>query len=273
MAFSMFQACVPVITQMLNGMASVVDKATAHVAEKELDQSAPLQARLFPDMFTLGRQIRQATDFGPRATRLAGVELPAFPETDASFAEAKARIAKLLDFIKGFGPAQIDGTGEKDISWKAGERQMSFKGQAYLLHFCLPHFFFHCTTAYNILRLNGVELGTRDYRGSLQRNRRRGPAPPACDVKNRFFGRGRPRFSIASCPRTHSGTTRGAAVPTPRDRRNRRCQAICAAQPFDVCSTLAEAGPDAINDRHIRVVPTCFENGGAGQAKGASPIS
>ena len=106
--------------------------------------------------------------FRPNAPRrLAGVGLPAFPETDASFAEAKARIAKPLDFIKGFGPAQIDGTGEKDISWKADERPMSFKGQAYLLHFCLPHFFFHCTTAYNILRHNGVELGKRDYMGSL----------------------------------------------------------------------------------------------------------
>ena len=102
-------------------------------------------------MFTLGRQIRQATDFGRNAPgRLAGVDLPTFPDADASFAEAKARIAKSIDFVKGFTPAQIDGTEEKDISWKAGERTMSFKGQAYLLHFCLPHFFFHCTTAYNI---------------------------------------------------------------------------------------------------------------------------
>jgi hypothetical protein len=95
------------------------------------------------------------------------VTLPTFPDADASFAEAKARIAKSIDFVKGFTPAQLDGTEDKEISWKAGERQMSFKGQAYLLHFCLPHFFFHCTTAYNIVRHNGVEVGKRDYMGSL----------------------------------------------------------------------------------------------------------
>ena len=168
MALSMFQASVPVITQLLNGLAGVVDKAAAHVAEKKLEESALLQCRLFPDMFTLGRQIRQATDFGRNAPgRLAGVELPTFADADASFAEARTRIAKSLDFVKGFSPAQIDGTEEKDITWMAGQRQMSFKGQAYLLHFCLPHFFFHCTTAYNILRHNGVELGKRDYMGSL----------------------------------------------------------------------------------------------------------
>jgi hypothetical protein len=168
MALSMFQASVPVITQLLNGLAGVVDKAASHVAEKKLEESALLQYRLFPDMFTLGRQIRQATDFGRNAPgRLAGVELPAFPDADASFAEAKARIAKSLDFVKGFSPAQIDGTEDKDITWMAGQREMSFKGQAYLLHFCLPHFFFHCTTAYNIMRHNGVELGKRDYMGSL----------------------------------------------------------------------------------------------------------
>jgi uncharacterized protein len=168
MALSMFQACVPVITQLLNGLSGVVDKAAAHVAEKKYDEAAFLQSRLFPDMFPLGRQIRQATDFGRNAPgRLAGVDLPAFPDADASFAEAKARIAKSIDFVKGFTPAQLDGTEEKDISWKAGERQMSFKGQAYLLHFCLPHFFFHCTTAYNIIRHNGVEVGKRDYMGSL----------------------------------------------------------------------------------------------------------
>jgi hypothetical protein len=168
MALSMFQACVPVITQLLNGLSVVVDKTAAHVAEKKYDEQAFLQSRLVPDMFPLGRQIRQATDFGRNAPgRLAGVDLPAFPDADASFAEANARIAKSIDFVKGFTPAQIDGTEDKDISWKAGERTMSFKGQAYLLHFCLPHFFFHCTTAYNIARHNGVEIGKRDYMGTL----------------------------------------------------------------------------------------------------------
>ncbi len=167
MPLSMYQACVPVITQMLNGLSGVVDKGAAHCAEKKYEESAFLQARLFPDMFTFGRQVKQATDFGRNAPgRLAGVTLPTFPDADSSFAELKDRIVKSLEFVKGFTPAQIDGTEEKEISWTAGTRQMSFKGQEYLLHFCFPHFFFHCTTAYAILRHNGVEIGKRDYMGS-----------------------------------------------------------------------------------------------------------
>ena len=199
------------------------------------------------------------------------MELPAFPETDASFAEAKARIAKPLDLIKGFGPAQIDGTGEKDISWKAGERPMSFKGQAYLLHFCLPHFFFHCTTAYNILRLNGVELGTRDYMAAAQQ---------AAWARAARVRRKEPVFRPWQTKVLHS------VLPSYSQRNNsRRWQLrhhaidessmpgdLRSATMLDVCSMLAEAGPDSINDRHIRVVPTCFENGGAGQATAAPPI-
>src|ERR1700746_856580 len=108
MALSMFQACVPVITQLLNGLSGVVDKAAAHVAEKKYDEQAFLQLRLFPDMFPLCRQILQGACFGPNAPApWAGGDLPAFPDADASFAEAKARIAKSLDFIKGFTPAQL----------------------------------------------------------------------------------------------------------------------------------------------------------------------
>ena len=167
MALSMYQACVPVITQMLNGLSVVLDKSAAYCAEKKYEESAFLQARLFPDMFTMARQVKQATDFGRNAPgRLAGVASPAFPDADSSFAELKDRVAKSLDFVKGFSPAQLDGTEEKEISWTAGTRQMSFNGQEYLLHFCLPHFFFHCTTAYAILRHNGVEIGKRDYLGS-----------------------------------------------------------------------------------------------------------
>jgi len=167
MTISMYQACVPVITQMLNGLAVVVDKAATQCAEKKYEEAAFLQARLFPDMFTMARQVRQATDFGRNAPgRLAGVASPAFPDADTTFAALKDRIAKSLDFVKAFTPAQIDGTEEKEIAWTAGTRQMSFKGQEYLLHFCLPHFFFHCTTAYTILRHNGIEIGKRDYMGS-----------------------------------------------------------------------------------------------------------
>jgi uncharacterized protein len=169
MAFSMFQAAIPVCVQILGSTAAVIDKAAAHCAEKKYDEAALLSDRLFPDMFTLARQFRQVSDFGRNIPgRLAGGALPDFPATDAtSFAEAKARIEKSLDYVKGFTPAQIDGSEDKDITWTAGQRQMSFKGRAYLLHFGLPNFFFHATTAYNILRHRGVELGKRDFLGSF----------------------------------------------------------------------------------------------------------
>lgn len=169
MAFSMYSASVPVCAQQLGALTGILDKAAAHCAARKIDEAALLTDRLYPDMFTLARQIRQATDFG-RSTpgRLAGGALPEFPTVDdTSFAEAKARTEKSLAYVRTLTPAQIDGSEDKDITWMAGQRQMSFKGQAYLLHFGLPNFFFHLTTAYNILRHRGVELGKRDFLGSF----------------------------------------------------------------------------------------------------------
>ena len=169
MAFSMFQASVPVCTQILGAMSGIIDKAAAHCAEKKYDEAWLLTDRLYPDMFPLARQFRQCSDFGRNIPgRLAGGELPSFAATDdTSFAALKARVEKSLDYVKGFTPAQIDGTEDKDINWTQGQRQMSFKGRAYLLHFGLPNFYFHATTAYNILRHRGVELGKRDFLGSF----------------------------------------------------------------------------------------------------------
>jgi uncharacterized protein len=169
MAFSMFQASVPVCTQILGAMSGIIDKAAAHCAEKKYDEAWLLTDRLYPDMFPLARQFRQCSDFGRNIPgRLAGGELPSFAATDdTSFAAVKARVEKSLDYVKGFTPAQIDGTEDKDINWAQGQRQMSFKGRAYLLHFGLPNFYFHATTAYNILRHRGVELGKRDFLGSF----------------------------------------------------------------------------------------------------------
>ena len=168
MAFSMFDACVPVCAQMLTGLAGVIDKAATQAAAKKFDEAVLLADRLYPDMFTLARQIRQATDFARNAPgRLADVKLPEFPATDdTSFAAVKERIQKSLAFVKDFAPAQIEGTESRDITWMAGQRQMSFKGRAYLLHFCLPNLFFHTTTAYNILRHRGIEIGKRDFLGT-----------------------------------------------------------------------------------------------------------
>ena len=169
MAFSMFQACVPVCTQILCSMSTVIDKAAAHCAEKKYDEAWVLSDRLFPDMFTLARQFRQGSDFGRNLPgRLAGATLPDFPATDAtSFAEAKARIDQSLEYVKSLTAAQIDGSEDRDINWTQGQRQMLFKGRAYLLYFGLPNFYFHATTAYNILRHRGVELGKRDFLGSF----------------------------------------------------------------------------------------------------------
>ena len=169
MAFSMFDACVPVCSQMLSGLSGVIDKAATQVAAKKFDEAVVLNDRLYPDMFPLARQIRQATDFARNApARLAGVALPEFSTTDdTSFADAKARIEKSMAFVKGFTAAQLEGTEDKEIAWTAGQRQMSFKGRAYLLHFCHPNLFFHTTTAYNILRHRGIEIGKRDFLGTF----------------------------------------------------------------------------------------------------------
>jgi len=169
MSFSMYDACIPVFTQMLGSLSAILDKAATHAAEKKLDESAFLLARLYPDMFTLARQVRQASDFGRNAPgRLAGVELPAFPDADpASFAELKDRVLRSLDFVQSCRREQIDGTEDKDIVWMAGGQQRSMKGRAYLLHHSYPHFFFHATTAYAILRHNGVEIGKRDFIGKF----------------------------------------------------------------------------------------------------------
>ena len=168
MSLTMFQASVPVCTQILGGLAGVLEKAQVHAASRGIDEAALLTARLYPDMFPLTRQVQAASDFGRNAAgRLAGVELLNLPHTETSFAELRARVAASIAWIGTLTPAQIDDTEDKEISFSAGTRTMSFPGRQYLLQFCLPHFFFHTTTAYDILRHNGVELGKRDFVGSF----------------------------------------------------------------------------------------------------------
>ena len=168
MSLTMFQASVPVCTQILGGLAGVLAKAEAHAASRKIDEAALLTARLYPDMFHFTRQVQAATDFGRNAPgRLAGMELLSLPNTETSFAELRARVATAIAWIGTLTPEQIDGTEDKEISFSAGTRTMSFSGRQYLLQFCLPHFFFHTTTAYDILRHNGVELGNRDFVGSF----------------------------------------------------------------------------------------------------------
>ena len=166
MAVSMYQASVPVFVKTLGNLAAILDKAAAFASAKKVEESVLLGLRLAPDMFSLARQVQQATVHAKgAAARLAGMEPPSIDSTGASIAEYKACIGKVIDFLNTLKPEQIDGSEGRDVTLKMGPTTISFKGQAYLLHFALPNFFFHVTTAYGILRHAGVEVGKRDYIG------------------------------------------------------------------------------------------------------------
>jgi hypothetical protein len=160
----MYQASVPVFQRTLGALDKILDKAAAYAAERKIDPATLLGARLYPDMFPLSRQVQIATDHAKGASaRLAGAPVPSFEDNEKTFAELKARIGKTLDFIGTFKPAQIDGSEGRDISLKAGPRELTFKGQDYLLFFALPNFYFHATTAFGILRHNGASIGKLDF--------------------------------------------------------------------------------------------------------------
>jgi hypothetical protein len=168
MAISMYQCSVPVFVQFLASLSAVLDKAAAYAEAKKVEPSVLLNTRLAPDMFPLVRQVRAATDHAVSACgRLAGVDMPSFPNTEASIPELKERIAKTIDFLKGLKPAQIDGSEGKEIkiTFPSGAVR-EFTGQSLLLNNSLPNFYFHCTTAYDILRHCGIELGKRDFMGA-----------------------------------------------------------------------------------------------------------
>jgi hypothetical protein len=164
----MYQTSVPVFVKTLGNLAGILDKAAAFAAAKKVDESVLLGYRLAPDMLNFAKQIQIATDHAKGApARLAGVEPPVYENNEASFAELKARIDKILIFLGTLKPAQIDGSEDRDISLKIGGNTLSYKGQTYLLHFALPNFFFHVTTAYAILRHCGVDLGKKDFIGQV----------------------------------------------------------------------------------------------------------
>ena len=166
MTISMYQASVPVLLQGLKALSSILAKAEANAAERKIDPQVFLSARLAPDMFTLTRQVQIATDHAKGApSRLSGRAAPKFEDNEASFADLQARIARTVELLKGFAPADIDGSHDRAIELKAGPRELSFTGLQYLLHFALPNFYFHFTTAYDILRHNGVPLGKTDFMG------------------------------------------------------------------------------------------------------------
>lgn len=163
MAVSMYKVSVPIFVQLLAALSEVLDKAAAHAEDNRIDPSFLLNMRLFPNMYSMSRQVQQATMHAARVCAgLAGKEPLSLPNTETSFPELKARIAKTIDFLKHFKPEQIDGTEDKVLT--LGERQLP--GQVMLLNRVLPHFYFHCTTAYDILRHCGVPLVKHDFMGT-----------------------------------------------------------------------------------------------------------
>ena len=168
MSLSMYQAAIPAFVQMLNSLSAILDKAEAHAGSRKIDPEVLLNYRLAPDMLPFVRQIQIAADLAKgAAARLAGVEVPKHDDTEKTFADLKSRLAKTVAFVQSFRPNEIDGSEDREINLTLGEHKMSFKGQPYLVHFVLPNFYFHCTTAYDILRHCGVELGKRDFIGTI----------------------------------------------------------------------------------------------------------
>jgi hypothetical protein len=163
MPLSMYQASIPPLVRGLDTLSALLKKGEAHP-----QAAALVEARLAPDMFTLAGQVQRASDTAKGcAARLAGIDNPSFADTETSFAELQERIARTVAFLQSVKPAQIDGSEDKAIAFKAGPYMLTVTGASYLLTFVVPNFFFHVTTAYDILRHKGVPVGKMDYLGAL----------------------------------------------------------------------------------------------------------
>jgi len=167
MSITMHSASVPIFVRMLSNVSAWLDKAEAHATAKKFDPSVYLSARLAPDMLPFTKQIQIACDTVKFcAARLAGVEGPKFEDKETTLAELRERIDATIAYVKSVPAAQIDGSEDKDITIPRRDGSTVMKGEAYLKHFALPNLFFHVTTAYALLRHNGVELGKMDYLGA-----------------------------------------------------------------------------------------------------------
>ena len=163
----MYQASVPRFVNILKNLTGILDKAQAHVDAKKIDVSVLTNYRLFPDMLPMTTQVLIACDAAKGVVaRLAGIEIPVYEDNEKTLSDLKARIAKTIAFIESVTPAQIDGTEDKDIVTKRGDKETHYKGMQFLLGHALPNFYFHVTTTYNILRHNGIEIGKRDFLGN-----------------------------------------------------------------------------------------------------------
>ena len=163
---NMYDATIPALTRTLSNLATILKIGEAHADTKKIEHTALLNARLFPDMYPLSRQVQIATDMSKgAAARLAEIEIPKYEDDETTFAELQARIAKTIAFIETVQPAQIEGSESREVTITIRKVDLKFTGQDYLLKWVIPNVYFHVTTTYNILRHNGVELGKSDFLG------------------------------------------------------------------------------------------------------------
>lgn len=166
MSLSMYDASLPLFIRMLGNLSAILHKAEAYAAERKIEPGALLNARLAPDMYPLLRQVQIASDSVKGcAARLAGIDIPSYADSESSFAELQARIAKTQAFLGSVTATQLAGSEGKSITLNFPGMELKFTGQEYLLHFVLPNFYFHLTTAYAILRHNGLDIGKMDFLG------------------------------------------------------------------------------------------------------------
>lgn len=165
MAVTLYSGFVPVCVQLLTGLKTVLKKAEDHATTQKWDTAVVLNLRFYPDMFPLERQVRQVCNHALGAARVAGVGLPSLPDQDNSFAEIQSRIDKVIDCLKGLRPHQIDGKDDAKVTVTIGGQPQELSGQNYLYHFAILQVQFHATTAYDLLRSTGVNIGKRDYLG------------------------------------------------------------------------------------------------------------
>lgn len=168
MKISVQALSIDIFTHTLGSLSAILEKGVAHATARKFDSSVLVASRLAPDMMPLVKQIQIACDIAKNsAARLAGTEPPRFEDNEKTIEELRARIAKTIDYLKSIPAGALEGSEERDIKVPAGERTLEFKGLAFLQRWAIPNVFFHVTTAYNILRHNGVDIGKRDYLGSL----------------------------------------------------------------------------------------------------------
>lgn len=169
MKISVHAMSVEVFTNSLGNLSVILEKGLAQATARKFDPSVLVSARLAPDMFPLSRQVQIACDIAKNSVaRLAGLEPPRFEDTEKTFEELRARVARTLDYLKGVPPKSFEGAEDRDIKVPVRDATLEFKGLDFLQRFAIPNVYFHITTAYNILRHNGVELGKRDFLGGGQ---------------------------------------------------------------------------------------------------------